>query len=69
MKNNHFNINKSRLWKMKSLIYALRKIKKYSVKFDYRYAYVTKFGNTYKEIFKHFRTGLIMFKNQKFVIH
>ena len=27
---------------------------------------LAKFGNTYKEIFKHFRTGLIMFKNQKF---
>ena len=54
--------------KMKSLIHSLRKNKKrYDVTILITGMHMlSKFGNTYKEILKHFRTGIIMFKNQKF---
>jgi len=54
--------------KMKSLIFSLRKNKKrYNVTILITGMHMLpKFGNTYKEILKYFRTGLIMFKNQKF---
>tara|TARA_E500000178_G_scaffold356561_1_gene435485 strand:+ start:776 stop:1891 length:1116 start_codon:yes stop_codon:yes gene_type:complete len=54
--------------KMKSLIYSLRKNKKkYKVTILITGMHmIPKFGNTYKEILKYFRTGVIMFRNQKF---
>lgn len=54
--------------KMKSLIHALRKNKKkYNVTILITGMHMMpKFGSTYKEILKLYRTNLIMFKNQKF---